>query len=233
MVGWVGGSLWRHEDEVAGSWTFLGCECRRATDSRSVACVGGALAPLPAVSLLLPTLLDLQQHHHHRGEARRPRSLFPNQRHTPSSSSPPDRPTGQDSSRAAAKAYRLTPQKGRMVNIAPVKWAQRSDSIYATICLPDVVEESIELDAEHLTFKCVRRAVGRSVVLAFAVVCSVVCRPTRGHVCVCRSRSHTPTPTHLPGARAGARTTSASSSSCARSRRRFVLTHEMLLPTPA
>jgi len=121
-----------------------------------------------------------------------------------------------------------------MVNIAPVKWAQRSDSIYATICLPDVVEESIELDAEHLTFKCVRRAVGRSVGRScLLLLWCWAALPTRGHVCVCRSRSHTPTPTHLPGARAGARTTSASLSSCARSRRRFVLTHEMLLPTPA
>jgi hypothetical protein len=42
-----------------------------------------------------------------------------------------------------------------MANVAPVKWAQRSDSIYVTICLPDVKDESIELDAEHLMFKCV------------------------------------------------------------------------------
>lgn len=42
-----------------------------------------------------------------------------------------------------------------MVHIAPVKWAQRSDSIYVTICLPDVTEEKIDLDAEHLAFKCV------------------------------------------------------------------------------
>lgn len=40
-----------------------------------------------------------------------------------------------------------------MVNTAPVKWAQRSDSIYVTICLPDVTEEKIDLDAEHLNFK--------------------------------------------------------------------------------
>lgn len=40
-----------------------------------------------------------------------------------------------------------------MVNTAPVKWAQRSDSIYVTICLPDVTGESIELDAEHFNFK--------------------------------------------------------------------------------
>lgn len=44
-------------------------------------------------------------------------------------------------------------QQTTMVNTAPVKWAQRSDSIYVTICLPDVTGESIELDAEHFLFK--------------------------------------------------------------------------------
>jgi hypothetical protein len=40
-----------------------------------------------------------------------------------------------------------------MVNIAPVKWAQRSDSIYVTISLPDVTEEKVELGTDKLDFK--------------------------------------------------------------------------------
>lgn len=39
-----------------------------------------------------------------------------------------------------------------MVNTAPVKWAQRSDSIYVTICLPDVTDEKIDLGTTELKF---------------------------------------------------------------------------------
>jgi len=42
-----------------------------------------------------------------------------------------------------------------MTNVAPVKWAQRSDSIYVTICLPDVTDEKIDLGEDSLDFKYV------------------------------------------------------------------------------
>uniref|UniRef100_A0A6T7E0F6 CS domain-containing protein n=1 Tax=Florenciella parvula TaxID=236787 RepID=A0A6T7E0F6_9STRA len=36
---------------------------------------------------------------------------------------------------------------------APVKWAQRADSLYVTIALPDVKDEKIELTKDKLSFK--------------------------------------------------------------------------------
>lgn len=42
-----------------------------------------------------------------------------------------------------------------MPNIAPVKWAQRSDSIYVTINLPDVTDEKIDLTNNSLKFRYV------------------------------------------------------------------------------
>eukprot|EP00590_Aulacoseira_subarctica_P002350 CAMPEP_0172422158 /NCGR_PEP_ID=MMETSP1064-20121228/8358_1 /TAXON_ID=202472 /ORGANISM="Aulacoseira subarctica , Strain CCAP 1002/5" /LENGTH=209 /DNA_ID=CAMNT_0013162905 /DNA_START=56 /DNA_END=685 /DNA_ORIENTATION=- len=38
------------------------------------------------------------------------------------------------------------------INTAPIKWAQRSDSLYLTIALPDVTDETINLKDEELTF---------------------------------------------------------------------------------
>jgi hypothetical protein len=38
-------------------------------------------------------------------------------------------------------------------NTAPIKWAQRSDSLYITIALPDVKDESITLTDTELHFK--------------------------------------------------------------------------------
>ena len=38
------------------------------------------------------------------------------------------------------------------MSIAPVKWAQRADSIYLTISLPDVTEQNIELKEKTLKF---------------------------------------------------------------------------------
>eukprot|EP00527_Entomoneis_sp_CCMP2396_P003119 CAMPEP_0198137138 /NCGR_PEP_ID=MMETSP1443-20131203/670_1 /TAXON_ID=186043 /ORGANISM="Entomoneis sp., Strain CCMP2396" /LENGTH=247 /DNA_ID=CAMNT_0043798473 /DNA_START=107 /DNA_END=850 /DNA_ORIENTATION=+ len=38
-------------------------------------------------------------------------------------------------------------------NTAPIKWAQRSDSLYLTIALPDVKDETINLTDSELTFK--------------------------------------------------------------------------------
>lgn len=37
-------------------------------------------------------------------------------------------------------------------NVAPVKWAQRTDSVYLTISLPDVSNETINLTDRGLTF---------------------------------------------------------------------------------
>eukprot|EP00804_Cyclotella_cryptica_P029828 CCRYP_010748-RA/>CCRYP_010748-RA protein AED:0.29 eAED:0.29 QI:210/1/0.66/1/1/1/3/0/170 len=39
------------------------------------------------------------------------------------------------------------------INTAPIKWAQRSDSLYITIALPDVKDESINLQNTTLKFK--------------------------------------------------------------------------------
>lgn len=38
------------------------------------------------------------------------------------------------------------------VNVAPVKWAQRKDSLYVTISLPDVTDQKIDLTSNKLTF---------------------------------------------------------------------------------
>jgi len=40
-----------------------------------------------------------------------------------------------------------------MSNTAPIKWAQRSDSLFITIALPDVKDETITLTDEELHFK--------------------------------------------------------------------------------
>lgn len=37
-------------------------------------------------------------------------------------------------------------------NVAPVKWAQRKDSLYITISLPDVTDHSIELTEKKIVF---------------------------------------------------------------------------------
>ncbi len=39
------------------------------------------------------------------------------------------------------------------MNTAPVKWAQRKDSIYLTITLADVKDHKIELAEKKLTFE--------------------------------------------------------------------------------
>ncbi len=38
------------------------------------------------------------------------------------------------------------------MNTAPVKWAQRKDSLYVTITLPDVKDHKVDLAADKLTF---------------------------------------------------------------------------------
>jgi len=40
----------------------------------------------------------------------------------------------------------------KKVNTAPIKWAQRSDSLYITIALPDVKDETIQLKDKTLSF---------------------------------------------------------------------------------
>lgn len=39
------------------------------------------------------------------------------------------------------------------VNTAPVKWAQRADSIYLTLDLPDVKDEQLKLTKDMLSFR--------------------------------------------------------------------------------
>ena len=39
------------------------------------------------------------------------------------------------------------------VNVAPVKWAQRKDSLFVTISLPDVTNHEIKVTDKQLTFK--------------------------------------------------------------------------------
>ena len=41
----------------------------------------------------------------------------------------------------------------RTMNTAPIKWAQRRDSIYLTITLPDVKDHKIDLTSKNLTFE--------------------------------------------------------------------------------
>ena len=38
-------------------------------------------------------------------------------------------------------------------NTAPIKWAQRKDSLYVTIVLPDVKDHKLDVTATHLSFK--------------------------------------------------------------------------------
>jgi prostaglandin-E synthase len=38
------------------------------------------------------------------------------------------------------------------MNTAPVKWAQRKDSLYVTISLPDVKDHKVDLTNDKLTF---------------------------------------------------------------------------------
>jgi hypothetical protein len=54
-------------------------------------------------------------------------------------------------------------------NTAPVKWAQRPDSLFITINLPDVTDEKVELKEKQLTFRY--RSLG--------VVCACVCADSR------------------------------------------------------
>jgi cytosolic prostaglandin-E synthase len=37
--------------------------------------------------------------------------------------------------------------------LAPIKWAQRGDSLYVTIALPDVKDETLNLTETGLSFK--------------------------------------------------------------------------------
>lgn len=39
------------------------------------------------------------------------------------------------------------------VNTAPVKWAQRADSIYLTLDLPDIKDEQLKLTKDTLSFR--------------------------------------------------------------------------------
>lgn len=45
------------------------------------------------------------------------------------------------------------PDSKMSVNTAPVKWAQRADSIYLTLDLPDVKDEQLKLTKDKLSFR--------------------------------------------------------------------------------
>ena len=51
------------------------------------------------------------------------------------------------------KSSRACTSENMAVNTAPVKWAQRSDSIYLTLDLPDVKDEQLKLTKEMLSFR--------------------------------------------------------------------------------
>lgn len=59
------------------------------------------------------------------------------------------------------------------VNTAPVKWAQRKDSLYVTISLPDVTDQKIELTSTKLTF--VGTSGGKSYSLNLEFVSILLC----------------------------------------------------------
>jgi hypothetical protein len=40
------------------------------------------------------------------------------------------------------------------LNSAPIEWAQRTESVYFTIKLPDCKDAKIELEANTLKFRC-------------------------------------------------------------------------------
>ena len=60
------------------------------------------------------------------------------------------------------------------VNTAPVKWAQRADSIYLTLDLPDVKDEQLKLTKDMLSFRQdykYRRTHCKIVCSVFALAC--------------------------------------------------------------
>lgn len=99
-----------------------------------------------------------------------------------------------------------------MPNIAPVKWAQRTDSIYVTINLPDVTDEKIDLTNNSLKFRYASSH-GLQPVLGYsaAVRWPHLTRSARSSAVLLK-----------PGARAQGRSTRWTWSSCGRSRQRWV-----------
>lgn len=61
-----------------------------------------------------------------------------------------------------------------MTNIAPVKWAQRADSLYLTISLSDVVEPVINLSSNKLTFTGKSNGKDYSLDLEFVSLCMLI-----------------------------------------------------------
>ena len=47
----------------------------------------------------------------------------------------------------------MTEFSSSAINTAPLKWAQRKDSLYITISLADVKDHDIKLTEKNLTFK--------------------------------------------------------------------------------
>ncbi len=61
------------------------------------------------------------------------------------------------------------------MNTAPVKWAQRKDSIYLTITLADVKDHKIELAEKKLTFEGSSNGKQYSLNLEFVSLFFIVC----------------------------------------------------------
>ena len=61
------------------------------------------------------------------------------------------------------------------VNTAPVKWAQRADSIYLTLDLPDVKDEQLKLTKDMLSFRQVLQLFFLEIKNQKVVVAAVVC----------------------------------------------------------
>lgn len=57
------------------------------------------------------------------------------------------------------------------VNTAPVKWAQRADSIYLTLDLPDVKDEQLKLTKDMLSFRQVSISFSSAVLLRGCLLC--------------------------------------------------------------
>ena len=60
-----------------------------------------------------------------------------------------------------------------MSNTAPVKWAQRKESLYVTICLADVTNHKLELTDKSLIFSGTSDKKEYNLTLEFVSICIV------------------------------------------------------------
>ena len=54
-----------------------------------------------------------------------------------------------------------------MSSLPPVKWAQRKDSLYVTILLPDVTGAEVSLTEDSIQFRYIRSLICREVLTRF------------------------------------------------------------------